>query len=113
MGPKMTNLGIVIAVSNYAGDATPLPACVRDGEAIAALLRSDARFGEVMLISGDTKSSAVKAKLIDFLNRFKGKEIGHIVFYFSGHGDFAGDDFYYLLSDYEQKRRKQTSLGEL
>ena len=107
---KMINIGIVIAVSDYSGDAAPLPACGKDGEAIAALLKSDPRFDDVLLISGDTKSSVVKPKLIDFLGKFKGKEIGDVVFYFSGHGDFSGDDFYYLLSDFEQKRRKQTSL---
>lgn len=110
LSAQMTNIGIVVAVSDYSGDATPLPACGRDGAAIATLLRSDPRFDEVLLISGDTKASVVKPKLIDFLNKFKGKEIGDVVFYFSGHGDFSGDDFYYLLSDFDQKRRKQTSL---
>lgn len=106
----MINLGIVIAVSNYSGDAIPLPACERDGQAIATLMRSDARFNEVLLIAGDARSSIVKPRLIEFLGKFKGKEIGDVAFYFSGHGDFSGDDFYYLLEDYEQKRRKQTSL---
>jgi hypothetical protein len=71
----------------------PSRRAARIGEAIATILRSDPRFGDVLLISGDTKSSVVKPKLIEFLSRNKGKEIGDIVFYFSGHGDFIGDEF--------------------
>ena len=31
-------------------------------------------------------------------------------FYYSGHGEFANDEFYYLLSDFDNKKRNQTSL---
>jgi Caspase domain len=106
----MTNLGIVVAVSDYSGEANPLPGCARDGEAIANVLRSELRFEDVLVITDDTKSGSVKARLIEFLAKHKGKEIGDLVFYFTGHGDFVGQEFYYLLTDYEQKRRKQTAL---
>ena len=32
------------------------------------------------------------------------------MFYFTGHGDFLDDDFYYLLPDFSESRRRQTSL---
>lgn len=31
-------------------------------------------------------------------------------FYFTGHGEFLNDEFYYILSDFSQDKRKQTSL---
>ena len=31
-------------------------------------------------------------------------------FYYTGHGDFFKNEFYYLLSDFEEKKRRQTSL---
>lgn len=106
----MINLGIVIAVCEYVGGASNLPACSQDGLAMAKVLEIEPRFDDVILIDGDTRSSTVKSRLIEFINRYKGKEIGDIVFYFTGHGDFSGDEFYYLLSDYDPKRRKQTSI---
>jgi caspase domain-containing protein len=104
------NLGVVIAVSDYATALGPLPGCVQDGHAIARVLETSARFEEVLNIRDDTKSSSVKTKLVEFVNKYKGKEIGDFVFYYTGHGDFIGDEFYYLLSDYEPKRRNQTAL---
>jgi len=106
----MTNLGIVIAVSEYSGGTPNLPACTRDGQAIAKLLETESRFGDVLAIDKDTKSSSVKSKIIEFINKHKDEEIGDVVFYFTGHGDFSGDEFYYLLSDYDQKRPKQTCI---
>lgn len=106
----MINLGIVIAISEYSGGASNLPACRRDGRAISKILETESRFDEVLFVDGDTRSSIVKPRVIDFFTKHKGKEIGDLVFYFTGHGDFHGDDFYYLLSDFDSKRRKQTSI---
>lgn len=106
----MPSIGIVVAVSDYTGDAGKLPACSRDGAAIAKILSTDSKFDEVLFIDKDTSSSNVKNKLTEFLTKYKGKEVDDVVFYFSGHGEFIGDEFYYLMSDYQTRRRKQTSL---
>ncbi len=104
------NLGIVIAVSDYNLLGSDLPGCAVDGKAISTILKTDNKFDEVLVITDNTSSGDVKSKLIEFISRNKKNEIDDVVFYFTGHGDFSGDEFYYLLSDYDNKRKKQTSL---
>ncbi|RJF36910.1 caspase family protein [Pseudoalteromonas gelatinilytica] len=104
------NLGIVIAVSDYGSTGNNLPGCYADGLAISKILQTDNKFDDVLYLSENTGSGTVKPELIKFINSHKDNEIHDVVFYFTGHGDFSGDEFYYLLSDYDKKRRKQTSL---
>lgn len=104
------NLGIVIAVSDYGSAGNNLPGCYADGLAISKILKTDNKFDDVLYLSENTGSGTVKPELIKFINSHKDNEIEDVIFYFTGHGDFSGDEFYYLLSDYDKKRRKQTSL---
>src|SRR5579872_5925108 len=106
----MKNLGIVIGVSEYTGSMDDLPACKPDAEAVTKILQTDKRFGELLYIDTDTRSGSIKQKIIEFINANKTHEIGDVVFYFSGHGHFSGDEFYYLLTDYDERRTKQTTL---
>jgi len=104
------NLGIVIAVSDYGSAGNNLPGCKADGYAIAKILKTDNKFDDVLYLSEKTGSGDVKPELVKFINSHKHNEIEDVVFYFTGHGDFNGDEFYFLLSDYDRKRRKQTSI---
>jgi hypothetical protein len=106
----MASLGIVIAVSDYTRDAKNLPACKRDGAAVAGILRRSGKFSEILQIDTDTTSTHVKQRLTEFIN-VHGKEIiDEVMFYFTGHGEFYDNEFYYLLTDYQEKRIRQTSL---
>ncbi|MHC4401221.1 MAG: caspase family protein [Planctomycetota bacterium] len=104
------NLGIVIGVSDYPDGVGKLPACATDAAAIAALLGTESKFDSVLVVSENTVSSSVKRQLAEFVAQHKGKGVDEVFFYYTGHGDFADGEFYYLLSDYDPKRRKQTSL---
>lgn len=108
----MARLGIVIAVSNNLPPFKSLKACARDGEAFAAILRQTGRFDEILFMSTreETASRAVKSAITELVNRYKGQAVEEIVFYFSGHGEFAGNEFYHILSDYEAASRNQTAL---
>jgi hypothetical protein len=106
----MINLGIVIAISEYTDDAKNLPACTRDGEAVLHVLRASDRFAEILHLEANTTASQVKSQLADFAKSHIGKEIGEIVFYFTGHGEFIGNEFYYLMTDYQSRKRNQTAL---
>ena len=93
-----------------AATAKNLPACREDGAAIAHVLKTSGRFDDVLHIDADTIGTTVKQRLAEFAKAHKDKEIGEVFFYFTGHGEFVGDEFYYLLSDYQAKKRNQTSL---
>lgn len=106
----MSNLGIVIAVSDYSGGLSPLPGCKRDGEIIASILRVSGKFSHILSITEHTKSSEVKRELAEFVRAHQGKEIEEVFFYFSGHGYYSENELNYLLSDYSPSRLKSTSL---
>jgi len=104
------NLGIVLAVSNYGNIDNNLPGCDADGKAISAILKSDSKFDDILVLSKNTGSAEVKNQLIEFISKYKNDDIDEVVFYYTGHGDFNGNEFYFLLSDYDSSKRKQTSL---
>ena len=108
----MPNLAIIVAVSEYANEPD-LPACRHDGNAVAELLKRTGRFDEVLHLSGnnETVSSAVKTRLSALADQYRGQHVSEVVFYFSGHGDFDGQDFKYVLSDYNNKKPSQTTLS--
>lgn len=105
----MTNVAVVISVSEYI-EQQSLLACKNDGEAMAHLLRETGRFDQILVIESDTQAALVKGRLSDFINKID-EPLDEFFFYFSGHGDFDGTDFSYILSDYSEKKRKQTSLS--
>ena len=103
-------VAIVIGVSKYT-NLPELPACANDSAFFQKVTRLTGSYEECLLLANDdTTSGVAKDKLVAFLEARKGKQIDEILFYYSGHGDFDGSDFYYLWSDYDSKRRRQTSL---
>ncbi len=104
------NVAIVVAASQYSGAVSSLPACRNDADAMTALLRAEARFDDVLVVVENTTASTVKQKVVEFVARHKSTSIDEVLFYFSGHGEFVGTEFYYLLSDYDPKRRSRTSF---
>lgn len=74
-----------------------------------SLIRNTKKFDEILIISQETASGKVKDKLTSFINDRKGNSIDEVLFYFSGHGDFANDEFYYILSllHFQQSREKK------
>lgn len=105
----MINLGIVLAIHNYE-QLGQLPGCWKDGEVISKALTMESRFTDVLVIRDDVSSSIIKARIIEFIDKYKDSEIGDFVFYFTGHGEYHGNDFYHLLPDYDPKKRNQTAL---
>jgi hypothetical protein len=104
------NVGIIISVSDYGSTSRNLPACERDGLAMTQILKTSGRFNDLLHIDGEITGASAKSKIAEFINKHSGEEIGDFLFYFTGHGEFHGDEFYYLMSDYASARRKQSSL---
>ncbi|MGU5659746.1 caspase family protein [Aeromonas veronii] len=84
--------------------------CTTDGEIFSSILKLDSKFDDVLVLTQTTSSGEVKSQLIEFINKHKAHEVDDLVFYFSGHGDFNENEFFFLLSDFDPKRRKQTTL---
>lgn len=104
------NLAIVLSVSEYADSKNNLPGCKKDADCINNIITKTSKFDEVLYINEQLSSGKVKEKLTAFISEHKSKKIGELFFYYTGHGEFQNDEFYYLLSDYNQDKKNQTSL---
>lgn len=104
------NLAIVIAVSDYQSPTDPLPACKQDAIVIGTILRESKRFDEILELTENAIATHVKTQLSEFISRHESSDVGELVFYFSGHGQFDGNEFFFLLEDYDRRRPAQTSL---
>lgn len=104
------NLGIVIGVSEYSDAKNNLPGCKIDAENINAILSKSNKYDDILLLDKKMSSASVKEKLTDFISNNRENEIEELFFYFTGHGEFHSEEFYYLLSDFDPSKRKQTTL---
>lgn len=104
------NLAIILAVSKYKIPGNDLPACKKDGEIINNILTSSGKYDHVLYINDDQTSIEVKDLLGQFFATYREEDINEFFFYYSGHGDFSKGKFHYLLSDYDEKRKNQTTL---
>lgn len=111
----MARIALIIGVSDYEVGVGPLPACKNDVEAFNQMVELDGRFDEILVISNDVYGQKTKKNLSDFIDSYRGKEVEEFLFYFSGHGDYFDGEFYYLLQDFDLKKRRQTSIvnGEI
>ena len=106
------NVAIILAVSDY-GPTNSLTGCENDAALIKAILEKTGKFppDNCLFIDEDTSSGAVKGALSRFIGGLKGRDVGEIFYFYSGHGLFDGTDFYYLLSDYQTARTQVTTLA--
>ncbi|WP_029275102.1 caspase family protein [Pedobacter borealis] len=104
------NLAIVISVSEYIDTRNNLPGCRKDADCINSILNKTGKFDEILFINEKLSSGKVKEKLTAFISEHKSKKIEELFFYYTGHGEFQNEEFYYLLSDYSQDKKNQTTL---
>lgn len=110
----MARIAIIIGVSNYTRQQ-PLPACQNDADLVRFVLNSSNEYEDILFLSGkDTSSDEVKYQLTQFVDKHKSREgletLEEAFFFYSGHGQFKDDEFYFLFSDFDESRRNKTSL---
>lgn len=106
-----TRLAILIGVSKYEKPTTNLPGCANDVSGLLTLLRGTERYDDILVIANETKSASVKQRLAEFISKYAKSCPDELFFYYTGHGDVDQDDFYFLFSDYQDTRKKQTTLS--
>jgi recombinational DNA repair protein RecR len=102
-------IAILIGVTNY-DKLSDLVACKADVDLMEKILRFSGEYSNILSLSKNYSSELTKTKISKFISEFQEKEIDEVFFYFTGHGDFYDNQFYYLLSDFDEQKRKQTSL---
>lgn len=107
----MARIAIIIGVSNYSRQQA-LPACQNDADLVHFVLTSSKAYEDILYLTGaNTSSDEVKHQLTQFVEKHKSRtDIEEVFFFYSGHGQFIDDEFYYILSDFEESRRNRTCL---
>lgn len=105
------NLAIIIGVSKYNQPGNDLPGCSNDIKLMKLLLEQTGKYNEILDLTSDTSSYTVKNQLANFAKNHQGKQIEELFFYFTGHGGLFGDNFHFLLSDYDKSRKEVTTLS--
>ncbi|EPJ56352.1 MAG: hypothetical protein OFPI_00190 [Osedax symbiont Rs2] len=103
------NLGIIIGVSSYL-KVHDLPGCKADANAVNELCNLTNKCNDILFITDNTESNSVKSKIAAFVKKYQDEQIDEVIFYFSGHGLFQDDEFFYVLTDYTPSKLRQTSL---
>src|SRR5258708_5577999 len=104
------NIAIIIGVSTYTHSSNNLPGCKNDANAILQILKKTDKYDDILYINNNEHSAETKELLSNFILKNKGAVINEVFFYYSGHGEFSNDEFYYVLSDFDPKKKNQTSL---
>ena len=105
------NLAIIVGVSNYDSKSYPtLEACDNDILIMKDTLEKLNKYDDICYISNSPKAHEVKQKITEFITKHKSNSIDELLFYFSGHGDRNKDDFFYVLSDFNELKRETTGF---
>lgn len=105
----MNNIALILGASDYT-NLTSLPACLNDCSALKKIFDASSKFKEVKIIINKSSIDA-KKEISDFILKYKNSSVDEFVYYFSGHGDYDGKDFFYLLSDYNSRNPNSTSFS--
>ena len=103
-------IAVLIGVSDYT-KLNPLTICENDLKIMSNLLKDVAKYDVLSISSLDFNALETKEKLSDFINQNKDKTVDELFFYFSGHGNYENEEFYYLLKDYSPDKKNQTSIS--
>ncbi len=102
-------LAIIFGVSEYQNHDS-LKACGNDADLVKKIFQKLGKFDDICFLSGNIKGFEAKQKLTEFVNNHKDKSVEELVFYYTGHGARYDDDFFYLFSDFSEKRKEITAL---
>ena len=102
-------LAIIFGVSEYQ-NYTSLDACKNDAELVNKIFLKLGKFDDMCVLAGNIKGFEAKQKLTEFVNNHKNASVDELVFYYTGHGARFDDDFFYVFSDFNEKRKEVTAL---
>lgn len=89
------NLAIIIGISEYDTQSN-LPSCKNDANYFFQLLKTSQKYDDILYITENTDSNSIMDALDDYINKHSNSEINEIFLYFSGHGYFNEEEFYFV-----------------
>lgn len=103
-------IAILIGVSEYAAKSENLPGCKQDVVSMAAVVEASGKFDEILTFKGLVRAADVKSSISQKVEALRGSKVDEVFFYYTGHGAFRDDEFFFVLSDYSEEKLRQTSL---
>jgi hypothetical protein len=104
------NLAILIGVSDYTDKVNNLPACRQDIQSMTTVIEATEKYDQIIKFDGEVRASDVKTRIAQTIESLSGSQVGEVFFYYTGHGDFRDNEFFFILSDYSEEKLRQTSL---
>lgn len=103
-------VAILIGVSEY-DTQKQLLGCKNDVYIMENIIDYSSTFEDKLVISDNTTSTNVKQQVSEFIEKYRVSEenIDEIFFYFSGHGLYENEEFYYILSDFDYSKLNRTT----
>lgn len=103
-------VAVLIGVSEYENPINNLPACKNDIKLIKELIIATNKYNKILCISEATCASQIRDELSK-IHEFQYDGIEELLFYYTGHGHFDGDEFYYTCFDSNIENIGQTFLS--
>lgn len=91
-------IAILIGISKYHNFNDNLPVTKIDLTLMKNLIKSSGKYDKILCISNSTNADDIREQLLTLQN-LKNRNIKEVFFYYTGHGSFDGNDFYYICSD--------------
>lgn len=104
------NLAIIIGISEYDTQSN-LPSCKNDANYFFQLLKTSQKYDDILYITENTDSNSIMDALDDYINKHSNSEINEIFLYFSGHGYFNEEEFYFCTSNINTAMINSTSVS--
>lgn len=103
------NLAIVIGISEY-NNQKDLPACKNDANYFYNILNLSQKYSDILYIHEKTDSDSIMNKIEEYIKKHSSEKIKEVLLYFSGHGYYNEEEFYFCTSNINVSMINSTSI---
>ncbi|EPG66442.1 caspase family protein [Leptospira wolffii] len=104
------NLAILIGQSDYK-TIQKLPGCINDLRLTQSIIKETGKYEKILVLDDSiNRSEEAKRQIMNFVEENQENNVDELFFYYTGHGHYDGNDFFYLWKDYDNKIKRQTSI---
>lgn len=106
------NLAIIIGVSSYE-NLRDLPGCDNDVAMMSKILKATGKYSDIFEMSGEVTAKSLKDKMEAWIEHHKAQlePVEEIFFYYTGHGGYKGDAYFFCQSDYQTDIPNKTGVS--
>lgn len=105
------NVAVLMAQSNYQ-NLPKLDACRNDLNSLKNVIEKSGKYDKILILDDSVNvASNAKDKLVSYFETLKSEgKCDEVLLYFSGHGSFDDNEFFYVWDNYDSSKPRQTCL---